>query len=277
MFHFILGANRKRSATRTEPRAVSGKAATGTAYLPAGRRLGSSRNPEQCAALVMQVFDGYRPRKYPELPPLAPAGVRWHATQSAPAIALSGKDQADKWLLITLAPVQGGTEIGIFALEDHPLSVVGHWKTGDLSLTSTGTWPARTVELAPPPVSDEIVTTTLTANGYPATPANLQIMGNHLFDQFLAKAYTFINGQDGAKAAERFIAEQRQRADYGSLAGPLRSTLQALAEWNNQVLPYIQDLPLRARALLLYMAAETGNGGIWADIDPGRLRRSRRP
>lgn len=257
-----------RPAPRTQGRAASGKAAAGTAYLSAGRRMRSSRSPEQCAALLLKVFDGYRPRKYPELPPLVPAGVRWHAEQAVPTISLSGKDEADHWLLITLAPVQGATEIGIFALEEQPLSVVGHWKGRDQSLTSTGRWPARTVELAPPPVSDEIVASTLTANGFPATSRNLRAMGGHLFNQFLAKAYTFVNGQDGEEAAKRFIAAQRRRADYSSLAGPLRSTMQALGEWNNQVLPYIQDLPLRVRALLLDFADGSGNGGIWAELDP---------
>ncbi len=61
-------------------------------------------------------------------------------------------------------------------------------------------------------------------------------------------------------AAKRFVNAQRRQADYSSLASSLRSTLQALAEWNNEVLPYIQDLPLRVHALLLYMARESGNG-----------------
>jgi hypothetical protein len=121
-------------------------------YLPEGRRLHSSYSPEQCAALLAQIFDGYRPRKYPELPLLVPAGIRWHAAEGSPAIALSGRDQSDKFVLFVLAPAADGTEAGVFTLEG-TLEVIGHWKSRDPSLASTGTWPARTVALTPPPIS----------------------------------------------------------------------------------------------------------------------------
>jgi hypothetical protein len=234
-----------------------------------GRRLRSSNSPEQCAAILTQVFDGYRARRYPELPLLVPTGVRWLAAETAPAISLSGRDQADNWLLITLARVPGGTEAGVFGLEDiGQVSIIGHWKMRDVSLTSTGLWPAKTVAVTPPPVEDEIVAATLRANNYPVTSKNLQLMAGFLFDGFLAKAHTFISGHDGEAAATRFVQVQRRQANYSSPAGPLRSTLQALAEWNSEVLPYLQDLPFVAQSVLLYVARETGgNGGIWADLE----------
>jgi hypothetical protein len=236
--------------------------------LSAGRRLRSSNSPQQCAEILTQIFEGYRPRRYPDLPQLVPTGVRWLAAEASPVISLSGNDQADQWLLFTLAPVPGGTEIGVFGLEDiGQVSVIGHWKMRDPSLTSTGTWPARTAALLPPPVSDDIAAQTLRANNYPCTERNVQQMAGILLDQFLAKAITFVSAAQGDAAGRRFVAAQRERADYSSLTGPLRSVLQGLAEWNSQVLPYIQNLPQLAPAVLLQVGRETGNVGVWETLD----------
>jgi hypothetical protein len=257
-----LGASRPAPA-----RKASSQGAGATIALAGGRRLRSSNSPQQCADLLTSIFEGYRPRRYRELPQLVPAGVRWLGREGSPAIALCGNDQADQWLLFTLAPVPGGTEIGVFGIGDiGQVSVIGHWKMRDSSLTSTGTWPARTVALTPPPVSDDIAATTLAANDYPVNEPNLQRMASILFDQFLAKAVTFVGGMQNDAAAKHFADTQRQQADYSSLAGPLRSVLRGLAEWDSDVLPYIQNLPQLAPAVLLHMARETGNGGVWATL-----------
>jgi hypothetical protein len=251
--------------------ASGGNAVAAVANLDTGRRLRSDLAPPESARLLASVFSGYRERKYPELPLLVPAGVRWAGPEGAPAIALSGNDESGHFVLLTLAPAPGGgTDAGLFPLASGPErlspSLVGHWKTRDPSLSSTGRWPARTAALTPPPISDRLISDTLTAAGYPASPVNLHRMAAVYLDQFLVKSYQFIEGSQGEGSAKRFVAEQRRGADFAELTGPLRMTLQALANWNSGVLPYVQDLPYRAQSVLMSVARTDRRAGIWADM-----------
>lgn len=251
------------------PQTAGNRAPAGTGAMGSGRRLRSALPPQQCAQLLQEIFEGYKPRKYPQLPRLVPTGIQWTAQEGTPSLALSGADQADDFLLFTFAVVPGGTQAGLFPLGSGDarltLPVVGHWKMRDNSLSSTGTWPAGTVRLTPPPVTEQLVDSTLTAAGYPVTPANRQRLAAMMFDMFLVKCFEFIRSQSGEGVANRFIDTQRRNADWNSPAAPLRAALQALAEWNSGVLPYIQDLPYRVHALLLE-GAEAGDG-IWKDMD----------
>lgn len=81
---------------------------------------------EDCVQVLRQVFDGYRPRRRPDMEPLVPAGIRWTAADGAPSIAVSGNDESDEFVLFTLAPAELGTEAGIFALGGGNLAVTGH-------------------------------------------------------------------------------------------------------------------------------------------------------
>jgi hypothetical protein len=257
--------------TKSAARGSGNLAATGIGCLDTGRRLRSSNAPQESARVLAQVFGGYRAQKYPELPPLVPSGVRWLGDQGSPAIALSGMDESGDFILLTLAPGPGGgTDAGIFPLGSGPgrlsMSLVGHWKTRDSSLSSVGQWPARTAALTVPPINDRLISDTLAAAGYPASPANLRRMAGVYLDQFLVKSYQFIEGTQGQGVAKRFIDDQRRRADFTELTGPLRMTLQALANWNSGVLPYVQDLPYRAKGVLLDVARANPGAGIWADM-----------
>jgi hypothetical protein len=91
-------------------------------------------------------------------------------------------------------------------------------------------------------------------------------MAEVYLDQFLVKSYQFIEGAQGPRVAKQFIDDQRRRADFTELTGPLRMTLQALADWDSEVLPYIQDLPYRAMGVLLCVAGENPSVGIWASM-----------
>jgi hypothetical protein len=252
-----------------EKRQQGGSAArSGIAPLGSGRRLRSDLSPRDCVEVLQQVFDGYRPRRYQDLPPLVPTGIQWTPAEGSPSLAVSGDDDSNDFLLFTLADVGRGTEAGIFPLGSGDarlaLSVAGHWKQQDNSLTSIGTWPARTAWLTPPPIEDSIVDGTLQAAGYPLTPGNRAKIAQLFTTMFLVKCQEFVSNQEGAQRAERFVATHTQRADWSSRAGPLRSALQQLAEWEPGVLPYVQDLPLRIRSILLQAAA--GNVGVWSEL-----------
>lgn len=251
------------------PPAAGNRAPAGTGVMGSGRRLRSSLAPQQCAHLLQEIFEGYRPRQYPELPRLVSTGIQWTSQERAPVFALSGEDQSDDFLLFTFAAVPEGTHAGLFPLGTGDarltLPVVGHWKMRDNSLTSTGTWPAATVRLTPPPVTDQLVDSTLAAANYPATPANRQQLATMMFDMFLTKCWEFIRSQSGEEVANRFVDAQRRAAEWNSLTGPIRTALQALAEWNAGVLPYVQDLPYRVHSLL--MEAARKDAGVWAHMD----------
>lgn len=255
--------------TKSKAPQVGNPAPAGTAAMGSGRRLRSSLAPQQCAEILEEIFEGYKPRKYPELPRLVPTGIQWTAREGMPVLAISGSDQGDDFLLFTFAAAPGGTQAGLFPLGSGDarltLPVVGHWKTRDNSLSSTGTWPGATVWLTPPPISDQLVDSTLIAAGYPVTLANRQRLAVMMFDMFLTKCWEFIRGQSGEGVAGRFVDAQRRAADWSSLTWPIHAALQALAEWNTGVLPYIQDLPYRVHALLMETAK--ARAGVWADMD----------
>lgn len=78
---------------------------------------------------------------------------------------------------------------------------------------------------------------------------------------FLARCQELVSTGEGAHGAQRFARSYAERADRTSLTGPLRSALQLLAEWEPGVLPHVQDLPLRARAILLDQMDEVMRSG----------------
>lgn len=256
--------------TGGKPQQAAGAARPGTVPpMGSGRRLRSKLSPVDCAEVLRQVFGAYRQQRYPELPLLVPAGARWTPGECAPSLVLSGNDDSDKFLLITLAGTHSGTEAGIFPLDSGEdrlnLSVVGHWKQRDNSLASVGTWPPRTVSLAPPPVDDGLIDSTLQAGGYPLTTVNRAKMAQQFTVMFLVKCQGFVSLKEGSRGEERFLATHEQRADRTTLTGPLRSALQLLTEWNSGVLPYVQDLPLRCRAILLEGVGDEGT--MWSDLE----------
>jgi hypothetical protein len=143
--------------TRDKRQQDGGAARAAAMPLGGGRRLRSDLSPGHCVQVLRQVFDGYRPRRRPDMEPLVPTGIRWMAADGAPSIAVSGSDESDNFVLFTLAPAGRGTEAGIFPLRDGNLAVAGHWKQRDHSLTSVGSWPSGTVCLTPPPVDESLV------------------------------------------------------------------------------------------------------------------------
>lgn len=128
-----------------------------------------------------------------------------------------------------------------------------------------GTWPHGTVRLTPPPISDGLLDSTLQVGGYPLTPGNRARLAQQLTMMLLIKCQEIISSQECPRGAERFIETHKRHADRTSLTGPPRSALRMLAEWNPGVLPYIQDLPPRYRAMLLIRVNQPG--GFWSELE----------
>lgn len=251
-----------------DKRQQGGAARAATLPLGSGRRLRSDLGPEDCSQVLLQVFDGYRPRRRPDMEPLVPTGIRWTTADGTPSIAVSGGDESDDFVLFTLAPAGRGTEAGVFPLRGGNLAVVGHWKQRDRSLTSVGSWPPGTVCLTPPPVDEALVYGTLQAAGYPVTPGNVATMARQFTMLFLVKCQEFVSSREGARGAERFMTTHQQWQQQGSpsLADLVQAPLRLLAEWEPAVLPYVQDLPGRIRSILLESAGD-GHGSVWSELE----------
>jgi hypothetical protein len=236
----------------TRDKNQQGGGANRTPPMPPGRRLRSDLSPEDCVEVLRQVFDGYRPRRRPDMEPLVPTGIRWAAEDGAPSVAVSGSDESDDFVLFTFAPARQGTEAGIFTLGGN-LAVAGHWKQRDSSLVSVGSWPGGAVYLTPPPIDESLVYGTLDAASYPVTPGNASKVAQQFTMMFLVKCQEFVSSQEGARSAERFMMTHQRWQQQGSpsLAELLQAPLRLLAEWNPGVLPYVQDLPMRIRSILL--------------------------
>lgn len=79
---------------------------------------------------------------------------------------------------------------------------------------------------------------------------------------FLARSHQFIASQD-PRSALRFI--QSHNYTGGSFREFYQRVLDDLAAWNPALLPYIQDTPMRVRAISL----EAGNipGTMWSELE----------
>ena len=230
--------------TRREQQAP---AARPGATLGSGRRLRSSADLGSCLATLHAVVEGYRPRKYEHLPLWVDSGFTWLGSGLEPSTVISGQDGNEDFLLVALWPVDGGTEAGMFPLGSGDqrlnLPIIGHWKMRDPSLTSVGQFPASSIALRAPRIPTRYLETTLTLGGAPATPANVAALLDMTVQQMLVKSHQFISSQD-QRQAQAFVAAHRDTND-------LQGILDDLGAWNPGVLPYIQDLPLRIRGLML--------------------------
>jgi hypothetical protein len=110
--------------------------------------------------------------------------------------------------------------------------------------------PGGTVALTVPVLPADYLILTLQAAGYVAAPDNLWQLERHVAQLLRAKAHEIIGSRDrgfvGSRDrgfAERFVATHEN-------ASP-QAVLDNLGSWDPAVLPYIQDLPYRVRAILL--------------------------
>jgi len=235
--------------------------------LGTGRRLTSGRNQEEALASLEQVIWSYRAPQYPEMPAYFDAGWIWSDdASSAPDRAVSCTDSNDEFLLVTLRATGSGTELGVFPLgsgDDRLVRpIFGHWKQRDPSLTSTGTWPAGLVTLAPPPVPEDYVAELIGRRGFPATEANLSLGWTHICQQFSLKASQYVElATKSHPAVLRFIDDHLSDRPDRLLAQRILADL-ALIDYG--ILPYMQDIPMRIRALLL----SREDAPLWGEFQP---------
>lgn len=228
--------------------------------LGAGRRLRSERSIAESLETLSEVIASYRPQKYEHLPHFVDCGYVWQAEPPAPQRAICCNDENQDFVLVTLWPIDGGSQAGLFELGGTGSSstIIGHWKARDRSLTSIGTVPGGSVALRAPEIPGDFAEHILRTAGYPPTPRNLTATEEMIAQQFLVKAHQFISSQSRPDA-DRFVAAHRP-------AGELRTILNDLAAWNPGVLPYIQDLPMRVRAIMLEPDMHSSSD-FWAGLE----------
>jgi len=224
-----------------------------TPPMGSGRRLRSSQSIEACLGTIEALVDSYRPRQYPHLPPYDVTGFLWIGDGPEPDAVVNFADVSGDFILAAFWSGTSDTEFGLFPLGagDERLatmSVIGNWKMLDRSLSSIGQVPHGQILLERPDVPDDLIQHGLRLAGYPVTPRNVQLFGDKVAELALLKAMQFIASVDQG-AAERF-ADTHPRGD-ADLTTYLQGVLDDLAAWNPGLLPYIQDIPTRVRALML--------------------------
>lgn len=235
--------------------------------LGSGRRLRSGLALTDCIANLEAILLSYRPPESAYRTPYVFPGWRWNGSrEQSPETVISFEDSNNDFLLAAFWPDHSGTECGLFPLGsgDERLSslpIIGHWKQRDPSLTSIGVFPRGLITLAPPRIPDQFVEEILKTAGFPSTPYNVEAIGTMAGRMFLARAHQLIASHD-PRSADRFIQS------HVFTGGPLREfgqrVLDDLVAWDPDVLPYIQDLPMRVRAISLEAANVPGT--IWSGL-----------
>lgn len=236
--------------------------------LGSGRRLRSALAPNDCLSTLKAILADYRVPKYTHLPHYVAAGWDWLGPpDERPAAAAACDDSADKFLLVVFWPQASGTEIGMFPLDDgderlSSMPIVGHWKQRDASLSSIGVVPSRMISLRAPTLPADFLPGILTTGCAPVTQANLEATGEMVGRMFTGKGYEMIALSDPA-GADRFISDHRWSPGAG--LAHCQRVLDDMVQARPNITPYIQQLPMRVRAILLDVVdAETG---FWTELE----------
>lgn len=224
------------------------RAGTGSAKFGVGRRVRSTKDLESSRLVLEAILESYGPRQYAELPRLVTAGWDWFGPPAQkPTVVVSGTMQDGYPGFVTLRSTPEGTEAGIYDLAvEMDLPLVGHWKQRDGSLTSIGQAEAG-LAITAPPVPDIYVEELIERLGLPLNEQNWMNAAAELHQMFVLKAVTFIR-QESESVANKFIDDHR---DVPLGVEGLRVILKDLSRWKIGVIPYIQDIAPRVRALIL--------------------------
>lgn len=221
--------------------------------LGSGRRLHTALSEADCLDLLRKLLLGYRTPKYAYLPPYVYPGWTWNGEpEEAFRRAICFDDAEDDFLFTGFRPEGQGTAVGMFPLgggDDrlNGLSIIGHWKQRDPSLSSTGLFPSRLVTLRAPVLSPTLYERTVIDAGFPATPVNTTIVAGQFHTMFLIKAGEFIGRLAGQREVDRFIGTH----PWAPGLEATQSVLDDLVALDSSIVPYIQELPMRCRAIML--------------------------
>jgi hypothetical protein len=216
-------------------------------FLSTGLQLHSSRSTDEAFDILEGRLERDQPRSHPELPHVVPCGHRWNGGGPEPERVVCFTADGDEFVVVAAWPLDDGCELGLFVLgaagADRHVPIVTTWQLADRSLTITGSFPPKSISLTEPPVPADYVEEIVRTAGFATTRANIAAMGEWVIELHLIKAQEYINSQSRQQAA-RFVADHRGPTDP-------QTVLRDLGNWNSSVIPHIQDLPVRIRAMLV--------------------------
>jgi hypothetical protein len=234
-----------------------------------GLRLNSQHSVSRCLDLLERMILKYRqptPSSFHSgnneyIPSYFYPGWVWNgASAQEPAIVVSFTDRDKHFILMAFWPKESGAEIGVFPLggeaERHRyLAVADEWEQLDGSVTRSGLFEPGLITLSVPPLPRQFFAEVLEVARFPATENNIAQVAYSLGRVLLSDADRFIASRDKV-AADKFVSEHS--AEHFRVKFPSRRTeefpawiLSELVNWSADLLPYIQELPMRRRAIIL--------------------------
>ena len=238
-----------------------------------------------CLQALGRTLLGFRVPEYTHLPPFTEASWAWDGEREhAPETVIICTDRAGDHVLVAFWPESGGCRIGVVPLSgdqqpggDQPgdlqpgelqpgepeRAMVAAWRQHDISLSGpVGVLAAGMIRLVPPVLPAGWVAEIVSAAGYRPTRRNTQIAARAAGSLFLGRAELLI-GHREPRAARRFARRHSRRQPMNDKA--LQEIIDDLARSDPGVLPHLQWLPVRARAMMLEHVRDPGT--FWGDLD----------
>ena len=235
-----------------------------------GLTLTSALDEDGCLRALGRTLLTFRVPEYTHLPTFTEASWAWHGEPGqAPRKVLICADRAGDYVLVALWPDPRGCRIGLVPLGgdqrsgELECSVLVAWRLRDLSLSRPAAGlAAGLIRLVPPVLPSGWVAEIVSAAGYPPTRRNIQIAARAAGSLFLGRAELFTEHRE-PRAARRFVRRHSRRQPMNEAA--LQEIIDDLAGTDPGVVPYLQWLPVRARALMLEHVQDRGT--FWGDLD----------
>ncbi len=250
-----------------------------------GLVLTSALDLDGCLRALGRTLLGFRVPEYTHLPPFTEASWAWNGERGqAPQTVIICTDCAGDYVLVAFWPDSAGCRIGLAPLSggqwpagqwpggrrpggqqagepEWPMATA--WRLRDISLSRpAGVLAAGMIRLVPPVLPPGWVAEIVSAAGYRPTRRNTRIAARAAGSLFLGRAELFL-GPRKPRAARRFVRRHSRRQPRNEAA--LQEIIDGLARNDPGVLPHLQWLPVRARAMMLEHVQEPGT--FWDDLD----------
>ncbi len=231
----------------------------------------SALDLDGCLRALGWTLLSFRVPEYAHLPTFTTASWAWGGDPGqAPETVIICADRPGDHVLVALWPASGGSRIGVVPLSGEgqqaaelESSMLAPWRQHDASLSRrAGDLGAGLIRLVPPILPAGYAEEIVSAAGYRRTRRNTQMVMRTAASMFLGRAPLFIEHRQ-PRAARRFVRRHLLRQPMSEAA--LQEIIDGLARSNRMLLPYLQWLPVRTRALMLELSQDRGS--FWADLD----------
>jgi hypothetical protein len=238
-----------------------------------GLTVTSALDLEGALRALDQTLLSFRVPEFAHLPTFTSTGWIWKAEPAeapAPETVIICSDQTGDDVLVALWPGPTGSRIGLFPVrggEEQPArlhrSMLAAWRLCDTSLSvPPGGVAAGMIGLAPPALAGGYAEEVLSAAGCRVTQRNTQNVMRAAGSLFLARAQQLIAHRK-LRAARRFVRRHALSQPVSAVA--LQQIIDDLARWDSAMLPHVQWIPARARAIMLERCQDRDT--FWADLD----------